>query len=358
MIKTYTKYIVTTFIKSLLYVFLSMTSLGFLINLLTELDFFKNIEVDSYFPIYLSLLNTPTITFEMFTFIFLIATQFFFIKLFNNSEIKTFKYSGLKNEKILKILATTTFLIGLFIIAIFYNFSSNLKNFYLLQKSNYTQDDKYLAVITKNGLWIKDYVNNNNLIINANKIEKNFLIDTFITEFDSQFNILKNIKSKSINIENLIWELNEVEIFQNNTKEKLSTMTLNSNFNYQKIKSLFSNLSSLSFFELYELKNNYKTLNYSTTEVDIQIHKIISSPFYFVIVTILSSLIMFNSKKFSGMFAKIAIGLFLSVIIYYINNFFHVLGNSEKIHFLISIWAPIIILSFINIIMLRNINEK
>ena len=65
MIKTYTKYIVTTFIKSLLYVFLSMTSLGFLINLLTELDFFKNIEVDSYFPLYLSLLNTPTITFEM-----------------------------------------------------------------------------------------------------------------------------------------------------------------------------------------------------------------------------------------------------------------------------------------------------
>ena len=358
MIKTYTKYIVTIYIKSLLYVFLVMTSLGFLINLLTELDFFKNIEVDSYYPIYLSLLNTPTITFEMFTFIFLIATQFFFIKLSNNSEIKTFKYSGLKNEQIITILATTTFLIGIFIIVIFYNFSSNLKNFYLLQKSNYTQDDKYLAVITKNGLWIKDYVNDNYLIINANKIEKNYLIDTFITEFDNEFNIIKNIKSKNINIENLIWELNEVEIFQNNSKEKLSSITLNSNFNYHKIKSLFSNLSSLSFFELYELKNNYKTLNYSTTEVNIQIHKIISSPFYFVIVTILSSLIMFKSKRFSGMFAKITIGLFLSVIIYYINNFFHVLGNSEKIHFLISVWAPIVILGFINITMLRNINEK
>jgi len=35
----------------------------------------------------------------MFPFIFLIATQFFFLKLFNNDEINIFKYSGLKNIK-------------------------------------------------------------------------------------------------------------------------------------------------------------------------------------------------------------------------------------------------------------------
>ena len=47
----------------------------------------------------------------MFPFIFLITTQLFFIKLFNNNEIKIFKYSGLKNSKILIILSIFHFLL-------------------------------------------------------------------------------------------------------------------------------------------------------------------------------------------------------------------------------------------------------
>ena len=68
--------------------------------------------------------------FEIFPFIFLISTQLFFIKLFNNDEIQIFKYSGLKNSKILFLISISTFLISL-IISLFYNLSSNLKNFYL-----------------------------------------------------------------------------------------------------------------------------------------------------------------------------------------------------------------------------------
>ena len=93
--------------------------------------------------------------FEIFPFILLITTQLFFIKLFNNNEIEVFKYSGLKNSKILVIISINAVLIGVFVATIFYNLSSNLKNFYLELKSPYTSDGKYLAVITKNGLWIK-----------------------------------------------------------------------------------------------------------------------------------------------------------------------------------------------------------
>ena len=53
--KTYIKFIINTFISSLLFVFLIMMSLVFILNLLTELDFFKEIEVDIYFPLFLSL---------------------------------------------------------------------------------------------------------------------------------------------------------------------------------------------------------------------------------------------------------------------------------------------------------------
>ena len=44
-------------------------------------------------------------------------------------------------------------------VCVFYK-SSNFKNIYLELKSNYIKYLKYLAVITKNGLWIKDKINN------------------------------------------------------------------------------------------------------------------------------------------------------------------------------------------------------
>jgi lipopolysaccharide export system permease protein len=126
----------------------------------------------------------------------------------------------------------------------------------------------------------------------------------------------------------------------------------------KKFKVYFQILSSLSIIKLYELRENYKLLNYSTTEVELQLQKILSYPFYLMVMTILSSIIMFNTKKFNSNTLKISIGLFFSVIIYYINNFFMVLGKSEKIPIIISIWVPLIFLLIIVSVFSYKINEK
>ena len=60
--------------------------------------------------------------FEMFPFIFLITTQLFFIKLFNNNEIQIFKYTGLKNSKIILIISILSLISGILITGIFYNY--------------------------------------------------------------------------------------------------------------------------------------------------------------------------------------------------------------------------------------------
>ena len=147
--KVYIKFISIIFFKSLLFVFITVFSLVFLLNILTELEFFKEINVGINFTLFLSLINSPALVFEIFPFIILITIQLFFIKIFENKEIEIFKYSGLKNSKIITILGILSVLTGLFISIIFYNLSSNLKNLYLELKSNYTSDGKYLAVIQK-----------------------------------------------------------------------------------------------------------------------------------------------------------------------------------------------------------------
>ena len=114
--RTYTKFLINGFIKSFLNVFFIMMCLVLILNILKEIDFFSNKEVHSLYPIYLSIMNSPSIIFEMFPFIFLIATQFFFLKLFNNDEINIFKYSGLKNISILVLPIILTLIIYLIFI--------------------------------------------------------------------------------------------------------------------------------------------------------------------------------------------------------------------------------------------------
>jgi len=215
-----------------------------------------------------------------------------------------------------------------------------------------------LAVITKNGLWIKDEIDDKIYIINSSEVKNNYLINNFITEFNKEFKVIRNLKSKKINIKNKKWLIYDAKIYKKNNYEIKKILEINTNFDYRGIQTLFSNLSSLDILQLYELRDNYKRLNYSLTEVNLQIMKIFTYPLYLLLITIFSALIMFRIKRLGGVTYKISLGLFLSVVIYYINNFFLVMGNTERIPLLVAVFTPLIFLGIINSFMLYKINEK
>ena len=75
-------------------------------------------------------------------------------------------------------------------------------------------------------------------------------------------------------------------------------------------------------------------------------------------MALFSSLIMINIKRIKNTTFKIFVGLFFSVIIYYLNNFSYVLGETERINIIFSVLLPLLILFSINISMLYKINDK
>ena len=356
--KTYTKFLLNIFLNSFWKIFFIFFGIIWITGILEELEFFKNINEHFLYLIFLSLLNTPSIIFEILPFIFLISTQLFFIKLIDNHELEIFKYSGLTNVKIIKIISLFSFILGILIIVFYYNFSALLQSKYLKIKNSYTQDNKYLAVINDNGLWIKDTINNQINIINANKVSNQFLTDVLIIQFNEKFELNRTIEAEKIDIRTFNWNIENSNISENNTSKKVEQMFFKSNFDLKKINTLFSNLSSLNIYELIQLKKNYKSLNYSLTEINSHFNKILSYPVYLTLITILTAIIMFNIGYQKNSLFRIILGIFLSVIIYYISNFFNVLGMSEKIPLFLSIWLPLIILSIINFIFILKLNEK
>jgi len=356
--KVYIKFLVNLFNTSFLKVFFTFFVIILITSILEQIDFFENTNISFYYLIFLSFLNTPSILFEILPFIFLLSTQVFFIYLIDKKELEIFKYTGLNNFSIIKVISFYAFIISLIFIIIFYNVSAIMKNSYLLIKNKYSENNKYLAVITDNGLWIKDEIENKINIINANKVDSEFLLDVSITQLNKNFEVINIIKSKKIDISSFKWKISKPLILKDNQKRYLNKMEFKSNFDLQKINSLFSNLSSLTMFELLELKKNYKILNYSLIDIHSHIYKIISYPIYLTLITIFSCIIMFNIGYQKNSFFKITLGIFLSVVIYYVNYFLNILGTNEKIPLFLSIFLPLIILTIINFTSIIKINEK
>lgn len=359
MFKIYQKHIIKNFLNKFLVISFIFLCLVIILSILEEISFFKNLEVNFLFPYFLTLLSAPITLFEIFPFIFLISTQLFFYELFKKDELSLLKTSGLSNIKIINILFLSSLVIGLVTVLIYYNIASKLKFYHTDIKNYFSNDNKYLAVVTDSGLWLKDEIDDNTVIVKAKFIEDNYLMDVIINEFDQNFDLKKTYQSKKIDIRNKNWVLQNPKITDRNiTSQMEKTLLYPTNFDKDKISNLFSNISTLNIFELFNLKKDYESLGYSSDEIVIHLLKLSSTPIFYGILTILSAIIMFNFKKNESLFFHVILGILMSVVIYYIIFIFGSLGNNGKIPIISSIFMPILFISIFAIIGLIRVNEK
>jgi len=358
-IKTYQTYLLKNFLEILIQLTLIFFCLIFILNIFEEINYLKDLDVHFSYPLLLTFLNSPSVLYEIFPFIFLISTQFFFLRISEKNELNIFKLTGLTNFKILKFISFISLLVGILIIVFYYTFSSKLKYLHLDIKNSFSNDNKYLAVITENGLWIKDEIDEVINIINAESINDNLLKNVSITQFDKNFDLIQSIVTKKIDISKKNWKIGKANISKANFEaEEVKDLIFRSNFNVEKINSLFSNLSSLTIWELNKLKNDYKSLGYSTLEINTHMQKIYSYPIYLMIMTLFSGIIMLNIKHNKPKIFNLILGILLSVIIYYMNYFSNLLGENERMPIMVSVWIPLVVLFLFSCIGLVRINEK
>lgn len=358
MFDIYKKYLISNFLKKFLYLSLVFFFLIVILGILEEITFFKNSKVSFWYPYFLTFLNTPITLFELFPFIFLLSSQFLFYDLSKKRELIFLKINGVNNFKIIKILFLLSITIGLFNIFVYYNIASKFKFQYSMLKNKHSDDNKYLAMVTESGLWIKDEINNKTLITKSKLIKGQFLYENIINEFNQDFQLIRTIQSNKIQIKSKNWIIYEPITTKNNVINKTDNIILKTNFNQEKINNFFSNISTLNINKLFNLIQDYEKIGYSTNDIELQLLKLFTTPIFYGILTILSAIIMLNINNERPIIFHIVIGILLTVIIYYFNFMFASLASSGIIPVNASIFFPILILSLFVIIGLVDINEK
>ena len=167
------------------------------------------------------------------------------------------------------------------------------------------------------------------------------------------------IIAEEADIEKNEWQLEKVKIyFDDGKKEILDKLIVSTNFNREKLNNIFSNLTSLNIIQLINLSDDYKKLGLSSIEINSHLYKLFLFPIFISIMACIGSIIMLNFNYKKSKFFNLSIGIIFSVIIYYINYFFNLLGITEKTSVILSISAPLIVLILFCSLFLVKVNDK
>ncbi len=360
MLKQYENYLTKLFLKNISVILVVFIFLSFFLNIFEEIKYFENKENELYYPIILTILNIPSIIFEILPFIFLLGVMFFFISLYENDEIELLRSNGINNTKITMIISIVSLITGIVIIIVYYSFSANLKSLYLNIKYKYSDAGDHLAVVNEGGLWIKEMNKEGNkiFIVNAQLYKVDSLEELKIIELDKNYKLINTIVSEEANIKTKNWVLKNVKIYEDKKKlREFKDYRYLSSFNSEIISNLYSNLNSLNILQLIKLKDNYKSIGYSATEVKLHLNKIYSIPFYLTLTTIIGALLMFKLDFIKSKFFLIVIGVLVSVMFYYINYFLILFGKNETLPVEAAVWLPQLLIFLICLLGLTKINE-
>jgi len=218
---------------------------------------------------------------------------------------------------------------------------------YEIIKGSYEKDKDYLAAITRNGIWIKEKENKKNNFIKSTHLKDNNLMNVTIYEFDIDNNFIRRIEAKSADISLFSWSLKDAKIIDGNGKvqsDKVDNLKYNSLYDINIIKTLYSNLKTVSFWDITNEIKLLEKRGYSTRQMETKLHTSIAFPFFLLAMILLSGVFTLSSNLEESNFKYVFITIAACVLIYFFNDFSAALGETEKLSVTAAVWMPIIII--------------
>ena len=363
MIKSFVinNYLGRELLKIILNMVIVFFCLGFLINLFEEINFFKDFDVGIEVPIILSTLYIPNLLYNAFPFVILLSGIWFFQKIKKTDEIIALRVSGLSNFSVILVPGILSIILGIFIITSINPITSVLVKKYETIRGSYEKEQNYLAAITLNGIWIKEKNFGKNYIIRSQNLNNQNLIEVTIYEFDYSNNFLRRIEASSADISSLNWNLKDAKVIDKDGKtisKNIDNLSYQSMYDIKKIKSLYSNLDTISFWNLEKEIKLLEDRGYSTSEMRSKLQRSLAFPFFLLSMILLSGVFTLGMRLKENNWTYIFVAIITSVLVFYFNDFSAALGKTEKLPIEASVWMPIIIIFIFGAVGLMHANQK
>jgi len=129
-------------------------------------------------------------------------------------------------------------------------------------------------------------------------------------------------------------------------------------YDIKKIKSLYANLDTISFWDLGKEIQLLKLRGYSTREMQVLLHRSLAFPFFLLSMLLLSSVFTLGTKFNDNNWTYVFLAIISSVIIFFFNDFSAALGKTDKLPIELSVWMPIAIIFVFSVVGIIHANQK
>ena len=355
------RYLISEFLKSFVNMVLIFCCLGLVLNLFEEINYFKNYDVGILLPLGLSLMFIPSILINLLPFIIFLSSMWVFLKLKNNRDVISLKTFGFSNLNFLILFSLATIFISVLTLFAFNPLTSITVKYYEDIKGKYDLDKSHLASINTNGIWIREKDGENVNIIKSYKFEGDRLVDVSIYQFNKDNFLASRIEASEATISENPWIVRngfKINFLDDGKREEFDTLKFYSTFSEDKLNSIYSNLDTISFYNLITNMDELVRKGYNPKLLNEKRHFYLSLPFFLVLMVMLAGIFTLNSNDKRQNTYYILLSIVVCVIIFYFKNFSTALGTTERIPMIISVWSPIIILSIFCSIGVMQIDEK
>ena len=209
--------------------------------------------------------------------------------------------------------------------------------------------DKF-ASITKNGIWLKQFNNQNNLssVLFAKNIkeEGRSLSEFMILEYDENGSFQGRLDGSSAKLYDGHWSMTDVQIspkFDDPYFEKV--FHYKTNIQIEDISDSLSSPLSISIWRIGKFIHFLENLGYSAIDFKLHYYGLATLPFFLMCLVILSASITNNLKQNDKIFMTLITSFILIFLVYFISNLLEALGSSAQINPIVAkASVPIIIM--------------
>jgi lipopolysaccharide export system permease protein len=285
----------------------------------------------------------------------------FFLRIKKTDELTAMNISGMSNLSVIIIPGILSIILGIFFVTTINPITSVLVKKYETIKGNYEEDQDYLATVTVNGIWIKEKGLKSNYMVRASNLENENLMEVTIYEFDKDNNFTRRVEADSANITSLKWVLENIRVIDAEGIELTDSIkdpSYFSMYDIKKIKSLYSNLDTISFWKLENEIRLLQQRGYSTKEMQVKLHRSFAFPFFLLSMLLLSSVFTVGAKFKDNNWTYVFLAIVSSVLIFFFNDFSAALGKTDQLPIELSVWMPIAIIFIFSFVGIIHANQK
>ncbi|RZI45624.1 LptF/LptG family permease [Rickettsiales endosymbiont of Peranema trichophorum] len=285
---------------------------------------------------------------QVLPFAICIATIMTYSSITKTFELIVARCCGVSVWQFLCPVITIAFIVGMVNIFIFNPIGASILHKYeKLYATHLKRQTSTTVMVSANGLWLRDTVGDNNIIVHATKISEhqNRLLDVIFFITDQEHKFVQRMDAEYAELEEgSKWCLHNVDIVQEQGYvERTDVNCIPTNMSFGQIKESLVHPETIPIYKLQSFIEATKNSGFSTVRHLNYLYKTLLSPFFYISLVLVSLFFSTSMPRFSKTGRNITLGIMFGIVIYFVSDLISALGISGRIPLMLSCSAPTLI---------------